>query len=44
MLTDIDRERRQLLVEEVRVLAEECKVHLNVSGQLDLLMTMTLKP
>ncbi|KAG5360511.1 hypothetical protein CJU89_3584 [Yarrowia sp. B02] len=44
VLTAIDRERRQLLVEEVRVLAEECKVHLNVTGQIDLLMTMTLKP
>ncbi|KAG5368138.1 hypothetical protein CJU90_0327 [Yarrowia sp. C11] len=44
LLTEIDRERRQLLVEEVRLLAEECKVTLNVSGQLDLLMTMTLKP
>lgn len=44
LLTDIDRERRQLLVEEVRVLAEECKVHLNVTGQIDLLMTFTLKP
>lgn len=44
LLSDIDRERRQLLVSEVQLLAEECGVQLQTSGSIDLLYTMTLKP
>lgn len=44
MLSDMDRERRQLLIDEVRLVAEETGAQMKVTGSMELLMRMTMKP